>query len=53
MCVRMMDHERKKRKLARILQSISSSEDRLDRATIALEETADHGEQEILAELSW
>jgi len=48
----MMDHERK-RKLARILQSVSSSEDRLDRATIALEETADHGEQEILAELSW
>lgn len=47
MCVRMKDREGKRRKLAHILQSISSSEDRLNRAIIALEETIDQGEQEV------
>ena len=44
----MTDREEKKKQLARILKSMSSSDDRLERAITALEEAAGNEEQEAL-----
>ena len=44
----MTNREEKKKQLARILKSMSSSDDRLERAITALEEAAGDEEQEAL-----